>query len=105
MPTTSAVRPLQACPDAFVFPLITVTLPHWWEEEHPEECNDTGVNGKPPRAGFSGWSRFDRILLYFFKHSPHTANRRYHKFVTTNSQRKHTDETGIFRFLPRYRRL
>ena len=80
MPTTSAVHPLQACPDAFVFPRITVTLPHWWEEEHPEECNDTGVNGKPPRAGFSGWSRFDRILLYFLsiRHTQRTV-------VTTNS--------------------
>lgn len=41
---------LEACPDALIFPRVNVTLPRWWEEEHPEECNDAGVNGNPPRA-------------------------------------------------------
>ncbi|MBQ4050033.1 MAG: hypothetical protein IJD13_00245 [Oscillospiraceae bacterium] len=43
-------RVLEACSDALIFPRVNVTLPEWWEEEHPEACNDKGVNGKPPRA-------------------------------------------------------
>ena len=43
-------RILESCPDALIFPRVNVTLPKWWEEEHPEACNDAGLNGKPPRA-------------------------------------------------------
>ena len=52
-------RLLELCPDALIFPRVNVTLPRRWEEEHPEECNDAGVGGNPPRAGFSGecWKR------------------------------------------------
>ncbi len=50
---------LEACPDALIFPRVNVTLPRWWDEEHPEECNDAGVNGKPPRPCPAGecWQR------------------------------------------------
>ncbi len=50
---------LEICPDAMIFPRVNVTLPRWWEEAHPEECNDTGVNGNPPRACLAGerWRR------------------------------------------------
>ena len=37
-------RILKACPDALIFPRVNVNLPRWWEEEHPEACNDRGVN-------------------------------------------------------------
>ena len=43
-------RILAACPDALIFPRVNVNLPRWWEEEHPEACNDRGVNGNPPRG-------------------------------------------------------
>lgn len=43
-------RVLNACPDALIFPRVNVTLPEWWEREHPEACNDRGAGDKPPRA-------------------------------------------------------
>lgn len=42
-------RVLAACPDALIFPRINVNLPRWWDEEHPEACNDTGIGDHPAR--------------------------------------------------------
>ena len=40
---------LREVPDAWVFPRLNVSPPAWWEEEHPEECNDVGFEGGPRR--------------------------------------------------------
>lgn len=47
---------LQACPNAWVFPRINVSVPKRWEEAHPRELNHTGAPRNPdskPRACFS----------------------------------------------------
>ena len=66
---------LRICPDAFIFPRVNVTLPRWWEEEHPGECNDSGINGKPPRACLAGecWRRDTADLLEAFIRHMETA--------------------------------
>ncbi len=50
-------RILSACPEAYVFPRVNVSLPAWWEGEHPEACNDHGVVREgveqPPRGCFA----------------------------------------------------
>lgn len=33
---------LDACPDALIFPRVNMGMPCWWDEEHPDECCDTG---------------------------------------------------------------
>lgn len=43
-------RILEACPDGLIFPRVNVNLPRWWEEEHPEACNDAGIDGHCPRG-------------------------------------------------------
>ena len=40
---------LREVPDAWIFPRLNVSPPSWWEEEHPEECNDVGFEGGPLR--------------------------------------------------------
>ncbi len=46
-------RILTASPEAMVFPRVNVSLPARWEREHPEECNDSGIPLRPPRACFA----------------------------------------------------
>lgn len=35
-------RILSACPDAYIFPRVNMSIPRWWEEENPDELNDMG---------------------------------------------------------------
>ena len=44
---------LDILPNAFILPRINMSMPRWWEEENPNECCDTGVNGGPRRSCFS----------------------------------------------------
>ena len=65
------MRILEAVPDAMVFPRLNVSPPAWWEEEHPDECNDIGHHGGPRR--FSPASQVWReaakeALRQFFAH-------------------------------------
>lgn len=46
-------RILDAAPDAFVLPRVNIMMPEWWCQEHPEECNDIGIDGDPGRECFS----------------------------------------------------
>ncbi len=46
-------RILAVCPDAYLLPRVNVSLPSWWEREHPDECNDVGIPPRPPRACFA----------------------------------------------------
>ncbi len=32
---------LEICPDGYIFPRLYLTMPVWWCEEHPEECDST----------------------------------------------------------------
>ncbi len=50
-----------AAPDALVFPRVNVSLPAWWEREHPLECNDHGVGARPPRACFASPAWQDEV--------------------------------------------
>jgi len=36
-------RILTACPDAYIFPRVNISLPKSWEDENPNELNDTGT--------------------------------------------------------------
>ena len=62
---------LREAPDAWIFPRLNVSPPVWWEEEHPEACNDVGFEGGPRR--FSPASRVwldaaKKALRRFFAH-------------------------------------
>ena len=39
-----------ACPDALIFPRVNTNPPLWWERQHPQECNDAGLEGHPPHV-------------------------------------------------------
>ncbi len=34
---------LAACPDAYIFPRLNISMPVWWTEEHPDCTDGTGV--------------------------------------------------------------
>lgn len=44
---SSVKRILAVCPEAMIFPRVNMELPSWWEQEHPEECNDSGTENFP----------------------------------------------------------
>lgn len=62
-------RVLDACPDAYIFPRIYVTMPEWWVLDHPEECVDV-PNGKRREILYSDAFRKDasRMLDAFVRH-------------------------------------
>ncbi len=65
------MRILDAVPDALIFPRLNVSPPAWWEEEHPEECNDVGHHGGPRRFCVSSrlWRETTKAFLRkFFEH-------------------------------------
>ncbi|MBQ8402563.1 MAG: hypothetical protein IJX14_11620, partial [Clostridia bacterium] len=58
---------LAACPDAWIFPRVNLSLPKRWEDEHPEECCDFGYTERR-RACFSSdaWAEETKRLLGLF---------------------------------------
>ncbi len=58
---------LDACPDAYIFPRVNMTLPLWWDEENPDELNDEGFNNEK-RACFSSkkWAEQTKAFLKEF---------------------------------------
>jgi len=63
---------LEACPDAYIFPRVNMSLPVWWEEENPDELNDEGkFTPEKRRACFSSdkWAdETQRLLGLFIDH-------------------------------------
>lgn len=65
-------RILEAVPEALIFPRLNMSLPSWWEEENPEQCNDSGVGEGPRRACFSSrkWREDTKeFLRRFLRHA------------------------------------
>ena len=61
---------LTACPDAYIFPRVNMSLPLWWDEQNPDELCDTGFNGVR-RTCFSSQKWADetkRMLKEFIDH-------------------------------------
>ncbi len=58
-------RLLAACPSAYIFPRVNMSVPAWWEDEHPEECNDHGFGEGRRRACFASklWRQQTEIWL------------------------------------------
>lgn len=48
-----AARIVEADPQALIFPRVNVSLPKWWEDENPDELNDTGFGGNRRRPCFA----------------------------------------------------
>ncbi|MBR5153031.1 MAG: hypothetical protein IKW60_05875 [Clostridia bacterium] len=53
---------LRACPDAYIFPRIYVTMPQWWIEEHPTETTEV-PHGKRREMLFSDCFRHDAAQM------------------------------------------
>ncbi|MDR3144831.1 MAG: hypothetical protein LBU21_00985 [Treponema sp.] len=47
-----AERIVRACPEAFIFPRVCMTMPAWWDEKYPDECNYT-LSGARLRVSMS----------------------------------------------------
>ncbi len=71
---------IKCCPDAMVFPRVNISMPRHWEEAHPEECCDSGVDGYPPRFCMSSdlWRRtgseYLQKLIEHIHQSPYAEN-------------------------------
>ncbi len=63
---------LEACPDAYVFPRVNMSLPLWWEKENPDELCDYGnISMEKRRPCFSSdkWlEETKRELKLFIEH-------------------------------------
>lgn len=56
---------LAACPEAYIFPRVNLSLPRAWEEAHPAECCDFAFPGGHHRACVSSdaWAEETKRLL------------------------------------------
>lgn len=63
---------LRACPDAYIFPRVNLSLSRAWEEAHPEELCDEGLCPGRKRVCFSSdaWAQeTERLLELFLEHT------------------------------------
>ncbi|MBQ9098317.1 MAG: hypothetical protein IJY50_02710 [Clostridia bacterium] len=54
---------LRACPDAYIFPRIYVSMPRWWTVQNDEECIDTPKGGRREFLGSEVFRRDGAALL------------------------------------------
>ena len=70
---------LNACPEAYIFPRICLTMPEWWDEKYPDELNYL-KNGETCRVSFSSrqWRKdageMLRQLIDHMETSPYADN-------------------------------
>lgn len=70
---------LAACPDAWIFPRVNISLPYDWEEAHPDECCAFGYT-EHRRAAFASdaWAaETKRLLSLFIDHVEGAAYREH----------------------------
>ncbi len=54
---------LRACPDAYIFPRIYVSMPRWWTAENDGECIDTPKGGRREFLGSEAFRRDGAEML------------------------------------------
>ena len=54
---------LRACPDAYIFPRIYVSMPRWWTVQNDEECIDAPKGGRREFLGSEVFRRDGAALL------------------------------------------
>lgn len=57
---------IEACPDAYIFPRVNMSLPLWWEQENPDELCDIGfldMNKKRPCFASDKWLADTKDML------------------------------------------
>ena len=63
---------LEACPDAYIFPRVNMSLPLWWERENPDELCDYGnisMDKRRPCYSSDKWlAETKRELKLFIEH-------------------------------------
>lgn len=63
---------IAACPDAYIFPRVNMSLPLWWERENPDELCDYGnidMNKRRPCFASKKWLlETKRMLALFIDH-------------------------------------
>ena len=74
-------RILSAVPDALIFPRLNVSPPAWWEEEHPDECNDRGFRDGPRRFCVSSRKWLSDTKDFLRKFFAHVAGTRYQEHL------------------------
>jgi len=59
---------LDACPDAYIFPRVNMSVPATWEDSHPDELCDNGANGNRRRYSPASdlWAEETKHLLKLF---------------------------------------
>ncbi|MBE6370632.1 MAG: hypothetical protein E7055_00980 [Lentisphaerae bacterium] len=72
---------LAEVPDALIFPRVNTSMPRWWEAENPEECNDTGCYGKPPRSCFASRKWLEQTLSMLGQFLDHAIQSPYSSHI------------------------
>lgn len=54
---------LRACPDAYIFPRIYVSMPRWWTLKNDGECVDTPKGGRREFLGSEAFRRDGAVML------------------------------------------
>ncbi len=67
---------LEACPDAYIFPRVNMTLPVWWDEENPDELNDTGFRDEK-HVCFSSKKWAEQTKVFFKEFIDHVEKMPY----------------------------
>ena len=66
---------LEACPDAYIFPRVNVSLPEWWEEENPDKLNL--MDGEPCRESFYTQEWKDTVTQFLREFTQYVNSSKY----------------------------